>query len=38
MMYIETSAKTAANISDVFESIAAKLASSLPVSSSAAGA
>jgi hypothetical protein len=35
MMHIETSAKTAANVADVFESIATKLAAALPVSNAA---
>ncbi len=36
MMFVETSAKTAANVAEVFESVAAKLAGGLPVSSNAA--
>lgn len=36
MMYVEASAKTAANVAEVFEGIAAKLAGGLPVSSNAA--
>lgn len=35
MMFVETSAKTAANVAEVFESVAAKLAGGLPVSSNA---
>eukprot|EP00877_Chromochloris_zofingiensis_P000587 jgi/Chrzof1/10529/Cz05g02050.t1 len=36
MVFVESSAKTAANVSEIFESVAAKLAGGLPVSSSAA--
>lgn len=36
MLFVEASAKTAANVAEVFESVAAKLAGGLPVSSSAA--
>jgi hypothetical protein len=32
MLFVEASAKTAAGVSDIFESVAAKLAGGLPVS------
>lgn len=35
MLFVESSAKTAAGVNDIFESVAAKLAGGLPVSSSA---
>ncbi len=36
MLFVEASAKTAANVAEVFECVAARLAGGLPISSSAA--
>lgn len=38
MLFVEASAKTAAGVSDIFESVAAKLAGGLPVSVAARAA